>query len=149
MLPSEYSVRLQKGIVGFGPPIPDHIYTVKRLKDELEITSEVRLDGAPKPKEVMRKYIKHDDHAEYLDEIYGILKSPLPTEKPPGSQDIYGMNTSIEWRSDDLQWQNGGPDGCEQGTSEEQPSDKEKEKFKRAVKIVNWLVNDANGQRRL
>jgi hypothetical protein len=30
----------------------------------------------------------------------------LPTEQPPGSEDIYGLDTGISFMSDDFQWQN-------------------------------------------
>ena len=74
-----------------------------------------------------------------MDELYGILKE-LPVELPPGSEDIYGLNTSIMWADDTLQWQNGGPQGCGGGSSEVQATEEQKEKFKRAVAIVDELV---------
>ncbi|KAL0067066.1 hypothetical protein AAF712_005853 [Marasmius tenuissimus] len=145
MPPSEYSLKLQKGIVGgFAPPTPDYIFTVTRPKDhhELNITSAVRPEGTPSLQDAVPKSLKHDDHVQLLDELHGILKS-IPTEKPPGSEDIYGMNTSIAWGSDDLTWYNGGPAGCQQGKSQVQPSEEEKKKFERAVEIVNHLVKEA------
>lgn len=82
-----------------------------------------------------------DDHGNkaLVDELHGILKT-LPTEKPPGSQDIYGLDTSISWGSADLEWQNGGPGGCSHGTSQVQPTEEEKAKFRRAVDIVKELA---------
>ncbi|KAG7085472.1 hypothetical protein E1B28_003033 [Marasmius oreades] len=145
MPPSEYSLRLQKGIIGgFAPPTPDHIFTVTRPKDQnsLNITSAVRPDGSPGLQSAVPKSLKHDDHVALLDELHGILKE-IPTETPPGSQDIYGMNTSIAWGSDDLQWCNGGPAGCSHGTSQVQPTEEHKKKFERAVEIVNHLVKEA------
>jgi hypothetical protein len=53
------------------------------------------------------------------------------------------MDTSIAWGSDDLQWMNGGPQGCGGGKSQKQANDEEKAKFKRAVEIVNHLVGKA------
>lgn len=67
----------------------------------------------------------------------------IPTEYPPGSQDIYGMDTSIAFGSDDLMWMNGGPQGCGNGVSEKQATPEDKAKFKRAVDIVNELVAKA------
>jgi hypothetical protein len=74
-----------------------------------------------------------------VEELYGILKD-IPTEEPKGSEDIYGMDTSIMWGSDDLEWMNGGPAGCVRGSSTVQASEEDKKKFKRAVEIVKELV---------
>jgi hypothetical protein len=79
------------------------------------------------------------DTSDLIDELHGILKS-IPTEQPPGSEDIYGMDTSIAWGSDDLEWVNGGPQGCGGGRSAVQPTEEDKAKYKRAVEIVNTLV---------
>ncbi|TFY54976.1 hypothetical protein EVJ58_g8542 [Rhodofomes roseus] len=72
----------------------------------------------------------------------GILKS-IPTEQPPGSEDIYGLDTSIAFGSDDLMWMNGGPAGCGTGRSTVQATEEDKAKFKRAVKIVQELLEKA------
>lgn len=77
-----------------------------------------------------------------LDELYTILKS-LPVESPPGSEDIYGLDTSIAFGSDDIMWQNGGPQGCGGGHSTVQATAEDKTKFKRAVDIVEKLVGEA------
>jgi hypothetical protein len=77
-----------------------------------------------------------------VDELHSILKE-IPTEDPPGSEDIYKMDTSIAWGSEDLMWVNGGPSGCVRGTSQKQPTIEDERKFKRAVEIVKLLVNDA------
>jgi hypothetical protein len=81
---------------------------------------------------------------ELVDELHGILKR-LPTEQPPGSEDIYGLDTSIFWGSDDLQWMNGGMDGVsgQPGSSSVQASPKQKAEFKRAVEIVDTLVGES------
>jgi len=86
--------------------------------------------------------IDNTETASLVDELHTILKS-LPTESPPGSEDIYGLDTSIAWGSDDLQWMNGGPQGCGGGQSEVQATSDDKKKFKRAVEIVNKLVQSA------
>jgi len=82
-----------------------------------------------------------DDTESLVNELHGILKE-LPTESPPGSEDIYGLDTSIAWGSDDLQWMNGAPDGCGGGTSSIQPTEEQKTKFRRAVEIVTTLVEE-------
>jgi hypothetical protein len=69
------------------------------------------------------------------------LPQELPTEQPPGSEDIYGQDTSIAFGSDDLEWVNGGPAGCGSGVSAVQATEVQKAKFRRAVEIVNHLVS--------
>ncbi|KAF5344970.1 hypothetical protein D9756_010960 [Leucocoprinus leucothites] len=142
MAPSEYSLRLQKGIVGgFAPPTPDAIYTITRPKDhaDINIAGGERPTGTPSLQEFAPKSIPHSDAVTLIDELHGILKD-LPTEQPPGSEDIYGLNTSIAWGSDDLEWFNGGPAGCGGGESSVKATAQQKEKFKRAVEIVEHLV---------
>lgn len=82
----------------------------------------------------------YDD--ELLRELQFILMT-LPTEQPPGSEDIYGMDTSIMWGSDDFQWVN----ACTEGSGEPstvQVTDEQKEKFKRALAIADELVAKGN-----
>lgn len=74
-----------------------------------------------------------------VNELYSILKV-LPMEVPSGSQDIYGLDTSISFKTDKFWWRNGGPQGCGGGGSTVHPTKEQKLKFKRAVAIVNELV---------
>ena len=166
MAPNEFFVRLQKGMMhllalirplrnigyigitgGFAPPTPSEIHALTRSTDRphlLAVDSQYRQDGTPslqstnlEPKTVSLE--GNNEHQGLVDELHGILKT-LPTEKPAGSQDIYGMDTSIAWGSADLEWYNGGPSGCSGGTSTVQATDEEKAKFKRAVEIVRLLA---------
>lgn len=73
-----------------------------------------------------------------VEELQTILKS-IPTEDPPGSEDIYGFNTSILWGSDEFVWRNAGPQGCG-GYSNVRVNDEQKAKFKRALDIADALV---------
>jgi hypothetical protein len=135
------------GIVGgFAPPTPDAIYSIAKsdAQSHLSITAAVRPDGTPSVQEVAPKQVNHgDETSKLVTELESILKK-LPTEQPPGSEDIYGLNTGIFWGSNDLQWANGGPEGCGGGTSSVQATAEEKEKFKRAVDIVKQLVDKAD-----
>lgn len=104
------------------------------------MNSSVRPDGTPSLTDAVSKMIPVDSpHTALIDELQSILKK-IPTESPPGSEDIYGLDTSIAWGSDDLQWCNGGPSGCGGGSSQTQASAEDKNKFKRAVAIVNELI---------
>ncbi|KAG6906391.1 hypothetical protein DXG01_014157 [Tephrocybe rancida] len=143
MPPSEYSLRLQKGIVGgFAPPTPDAIHTITKASGNpsLIVASAIRPEGTRNLQDAAPKSLSAGDHDVLIDELHKILKE-LPTEQPPGSEDIYGLNTSIAWGSDDLEWRNGGPAGCGGGQSFVQPTQEQKEKFKRAVEIIQGLTS--------
>jgi hypothetical protein len=168
MAPAEFFVRLQKGndysnrlwsyfaviwfclqgiTGGFAPPTPSEIHVLTLSPDRpnlLAVDSQYRADGTPtlqsanlEPKMVSLQ--DNEANKTLIDELHGILKT-LPTEKPPGSQDIYGLDTSIAWGSQDLEWYNGGPSGVRGGISEVQPTEEEKTKFKRAVEIIRELA---------
>lgn len=85
------------------------------------------------------KAINESDVNVLVEELYSILKE-LPTEVPGGSEDIYGLDTSILWESDDLVWWNGGPEGCEGAKSSVRPTAEQKTMFKRAVDIVMSML---------
>jgi hypothetical protein len=143
------------GIVGgFAPPTPDAIHTLELDVGEvgitstpgnhpvLKVTSAIRPIGTPDLQGALPKALPvptESDEEKAIHELRDILKE-LPTEQPPGSEDIYGMNTSIAWQSEDLQWFNGGPAGCSGGYSSVKASEEHKAKFKRAITIVNELV---------
>ncbi|KAF8604832.1 hypothetical protein BDV93DRAFT_522156 [Ceratobasidium sp. AG-I] len=146
MPPKEFFVRMQHGITGgFAPPTPSAIHNLVRSSDQpdkLVIQSMVRPEGTPQLNSLGDKHLSIDDHEDLVQELHSILKE-LPTEQPPGSEDIYGLDTSIMWGSDDLEWANGGPSGCGGGQSEVQPTADQKAKFKRAVAIVSELTDKA------
>ncbi|KAF8809433.1 hypothetical protein BYT27DRAFT_7162799 [Phlegmacium glaucopus] len=134
----EYSLRLQTGITGgFAPPTPSAIHTITQPLN----TNFLTIASSVGTQDIAPKHISSEDEhtASLVDELYDILKT-IPTEDPPGSQDIYGLDTSIAWGSEDLQWMNGGPQGCGGGISTVQPTQGDKAKFKRAVEIVIELV---------
>ncbi|KAJ7282608.1 hypothetical protein C8J57DRAFT_1295829 [Mycena rebaudengoi] len=146
MAPSEYYLRLQHGITGgFAPPNPSAVYSLTKPASQpaLLVVSALRPEGTPSLQDAGQKELTPDAaDAALIDELHAILQA-IPTEDPPGSEDIYGMDTSIAWGSDDLQWANGGPQGCSGGTSMVHASDADKAKFRRAVEIVTQLVEKA------
>ncbi|PCH37594.1 hypothetical protein WOLCODRAFT_140954 [Wolfiporia cocos MD-104 SS10] len=147
MAPPEFSLRLQHGITGgFAPPTPSAIYTITATPTQpaLSISSAVRADGTPSLQDGIVTSLAVDEQTRtLLDELHGILTT-IPTEYPPGSEDIYGLDTSIAYGSEDLMWMNGGPQGCGGGVSETQATPEDKAKFKRAVEIVTQLVGKAS-----
>ncbi|EMD37220.1 hypothetical protein CERSUDRAFT_115115 [Gelatoporia subvermispora B] len=147
MPPQEFSLRLQRGIAGgFAPPTPEAIYTITAAASQpvLQVTAAERPHGTPELQDALPKTLSADSHSSALiDELHAILKT-LPTEYPPGSEDIYGLDTSIAFGSADLMWTNGGPSGCGGGSSQTQATDDDKKNFKRAVDIVKELVAKAS-----
>ena len=128
---------------GFAPPQPSAIQTVIRdnSSTSLQISSVKDLQDFRTLSEVQPKSLDLGDLdvTSLVDELHSILKE-LPTERPPGSEDIYGFDIGIAWGSEDLEWANGGPQGCVGGFSEVQATDDQKAKFKRAVEIVDVLA---------
>ncbi|KAL5529776.1 hypothetical protein ACEPAG_5763 [Sanghuangporus baumii] len=149
MPPSEFFLRMQHGITGgFVPPSPSAIHTLSKASEQAHIlvASAVRVDGGRSLSDADPKTLDVSDSSSsemtLVDELHSILKI-IPIESPPGSEDIYGLDTSIAWQSNDIIWMNGGPSGCVRGISRVQPSEEEKAKFKRAVEIVTELVAKA------
>jgi hypothetical protein len=137
-------LRKLSGITGgFAPPTPSAIFTatLPANSTSLRVQSAIREDGTPKLQDLAPKSVDISSAETFalVNQLHDILES-LPTEQPPGSEDIYGLDTSITWGSDDLMWMNGGPEGCGGGKSIVQATDEEKEKFKKAVSIVDELV---------
>lgn len=131
--------RLSSGIVGgFAPPEPTAHKSVTYAAgtNSLQITSS--------SSNLVQKKVEKDGSVDLLvEELQTILKS-LPIEDPPGSEDIYGLNTSIMWGSDELEWRNSGPQGCG-GSSSVQATDEQKAKFQRALEIADALVAKGAG----
>jgi len=144
MVPSQFFIRLQHGIRGgFAPPTPNEVHVITRMSGTpttLLVRSDVRKKGEPELSSLAPKDVQlAGDKEAQIEELHKILKS-LPTEQPPGSQDIYDMDTQIAWGSDDLEWCNGGPQGCGGGESSVQPTEAQKAQFSKAVEIVKGLV---------
>ena len=83
-----------------------------------------------------------DTHGSTVDtlvsELEGILKDiPQSDER---SADLYGLDIGIFFGSDQLEWRNSASEGCDGTTTEDGPSEAEKDKFKRAVEISEELV---------
>ncbi|TFK20988.1 hypothetical protein FA15DRAFT_682267 [Coprinopsis marcescibilis] len=145
--PTEFFLQLQKGIVGgFAPPTIDAVYSLTRSGDSpnhLVVNAAVRPPGTPHVEQsaAPKNLDATNAHTTSLvDELYSILKE-LPLEVPTGSEDIYGLDTSIRFGSASLEWANGGPQSCGGGESKVKATPEQKEKFKRAVAIVHELVD--------
>lgn len=83
--------------------------------------------------------ISASEQSSRIEELEAILKS-LPIENPVGVQDIYGLDTSIAFGNGDLQWMNGGPNGCGTGESDVQPTDEQKAAFQKAIALIKEIV---------
>ncbi|KAG8981509.1 hypothetical protein FRB90_007183 [Tulasnella sp. 427] len=151
--PQQFFVRLQNGIVGgFAPPTPNEVVTLTRSSDDpsnvlVQALSRPSgqpdlVDHGPKSLSVSEFSALSADDPKNVDsriaELEEILKN-LPTESPPGSEDIYGLNIGIMYGSDRLEWANGGPQGCGGGKSTVQATAQEKKQFERAVEIIKGL----------
>ena len=112
-------------------------------KASLDIASQFRPHGTHSLLDPAVKSLPAEDATSLVNELHEILKE-LPTEQPPGSEDIYGLNTSIMWEDKVVKWHNGGPQGCGGGPSMVQATDEHKKKFIRAVAIVDELVGKSN-----
>ncbi|KAK2688036.1 hypothetical protein QWA68_013305 [Fusarium oxysporum] len=135
MAPSEYYIRLQKGIAGgIVPPTPSLIIQIGTGDGDSLQVSITRQSGDEETKTVAAA-----DNDALIDELHGILKE-IPPTSPPGSEDIYGLDTGITWMSNDLEWTNGDSISG-QGKSYVQPSPEEKEKFERAVEIIKEIAD--------
>ncbi|KAH7180370.1 hypothetical protein DER46DRAFT_652540 [Fusarium sp. MPI-SDFR-AT-0072] len=135
MAPSESHIRLQKGITGgFVPPTPSLIIRIGTGDDDSLQVYITRQFGDAETKTVAAA-----DNEALIDELYGILKE-ISMASPPGSEDIYGLDTGIAWVSEDLQWTNG-DNISGQGESSVQPSSEEKRKFERAVDIIQEIAD--------
>ncbi|RGP66715.1 hypothetical protein FSPOR_6455 [Fusarium sporotrichioides] len=139
MAPSEFFIRLQKGITGgFAPPTLSLIISMQVNGDDLQISINRNTVGDMSEESRTVAIVDHEDTIDKLGEIL----HELPTEDPPGSEDIYGLDTGIAWGSEDLEWWNGGPNGVGGGQSSVQPTPEQKNKFKRAVEIVYKIAGE-------
>lgn len=128
------------GIVGgFAPREPTAVKSVAYTPD----TNILQISSSPSADFTSATVQKDGSVDELVNELKSILKK-LPTENPPGSEDIYGMDTSIMWGSDDLEWTNTCGQGCG-GHSSVQATDEEKAKFKKALEIADKLVAKGKG----
>ncbi|KAI9278033.1 hypothetical protein BY458DRAFT_503580 [Sporodiniella umbellata] len=131
-----YQIVLREGITGgFVGPV---------------IKQAVEIKGDHTGASVMHSTLKPDSKADYntlagdapakdITQLVELLRgqlSELPTEKPIGSQDIYGQDISLTFLSEDFQWSNGGPEGCSQGESSVQATQEQKDRFKELVSLV-------------
>ncbi|GAO46149.1 hypothetical protein G7K_0387-t2 [Saitoella complicata NRRL Y-17804] len=160
---TQFYIRLQEGICGGIKPATPRLL--------LEITSPG--EGAPSIKSSERKQgtkvFKEQSAEVSAEQINGLASelkevlAGLPTEKPRGAEDIYGLDTSIFFGSDELEWRNGGPEGfsfpyplvdvrakeCETGCtpglyeSDIQPTAAQKAKFKDLVEKIKAIASSS------
>jgi len=142
-VPDQFHLRVVHGIVGgFAPPAPAAVKSVTYSAETKNLQIQVTSPSSPSS-DLTALAVKKDESVDTLvEELQSILKT-LPTEDPPGSEDIYGFDTSIMWGSDSFVWNNAGAQGCG-GSSQVQATKEQKAKFKRALEIADNLVAKGN-----
>ncbi|ORY91315.1 hypothetical protein BCR43DRAFT_498887 [Syncephalastrum racemosum] len=137
-----YNLRLIEGITGgFAPPTMRASIMIAKEGDQAASIEQHNLKPHTSNDYVStRGIISDEDLAQQMRDIEAVLKG-LPVESPSGSEDIYGLDTSIAFLSDDLQWMNGGPGGCAQGHGESavQATEEQKNAFASIVDKVKSL----------
>ena len=129
-----------------GASPPNAMFAVMGAPDSLQINAEV---GSANVNSAQN--IKLDDSnttrvKELVDELHKTLKD-LPVEEPKGVQDIYGLGIGIQFglgqpgESGSFEWENGGANsgGCD-GYSNVQPTDAQKQQFKKAVELAAQIA---------
>ncbi|KAG8802822.1 hypothetical protein FRC17_006332 [Serendipita sp. 399] len=144
----QFYIRLTHGITGgIVPPNPTSVQTLtSSLADGQSSVLFQRTTRKPEERSLpdeptTQATLPSSTHSkvdDLIEELEGILKE-LPTEQPPGSKDIYGLDIGLMYGSDNVEWMNGGPAGCGGGWSDTEVTDKQIEQFKRAVAIVEEL----------
>jgi len=105
----------------------------------MNVASQQKPPGSHDLQPLPTKTLSVHAHNEQIDQIYNILKG-LPVEEPPGSEDIYGLDTGVTWMGDRLEWSNGGPEGCGSDFSDVQVGKEEKDRFQKVVKLILEIV---------
>lgn len=156
---SEYWPKLVGIAGGFAPPNPTSVQqitsslndggtssillqTTTRDPDQRRLPDEPTAQSTFKHDAVVDNATKEkvgDRVSKLVGELEAILRK-LPMESPPGSKDIYGMDIGLTFGSDNVEWMNGGPQGCGGGVSDVEATDAEREEFKKALAIVDELV---------
>jgi hypothetical protein len=92
-----HALVLNAGIVGgFAPPTPNatHSITKESSSDDLVISSALREEHQPGLESQPEQPTSAAEVSGLVDELHAILMD-LPTEQPPASEDIYGLDVAI------------------------------------------------------
>ncbi len=129
-------VVLTEGIVGgFVPP---------DVSERILIREVIAEDGAAtywiwtmrRPRSFFKGHLSKGSFDALMSEVEALGIWGLPMEKPEGSEDIYGMDTSIDLSIGKRSWRNGAPGGCIHGESEVQASEDQKRRFGDILHLV-------------
>ncbi|RCI05863.1 hypothetical protein CU098_008256 [Rhizopus stolonifer] len=102
-----FGVMLVEGIVGgFAPPTPKKIIQIQNLDEGATITQQTLVPESGNDYHMQSANVSTEELASIGEKIKQTLKD-LPTEHPPGSEDIYGLDIAIRFASDDFEWING------------------------------------------
>jgi hypothetical protein len=126
-----HALVLNAGIVGgFALPTLNatHSTTKESSSDDLVISSALRGEHQSGLESQPEQQKSAAEVSGLVDELHAILMD-LPTEQPPGSEDIYGLDVAIALGSDNFMWWNGEQSGCGGGESLVQATEREKASF--------------------
>ncbi|CEG69077.1 hypothetical protein RMATCC62417_05218 [Rhizopus microsporus] len=134
-----FQIVLREGIRGgFVGPTTRYAVQIQGDKSGATVTQSTLKPDSRTDYNTMAGGASFEDLANLVQTLKDQL-SKLPTEQPPGSEDIYDLDTSIIFACDDFEWCNGGPGGCAQGQSSVQATEEQKEKFKELVELLKGV----------
>lgn len=115
---------------GFAPANPRHVIEIQG-DDEDKASIRVSKLISKHDYEVHEGVLQSSDIRGILSDVQSLRS--LPTEEPPSSQDIYGLDTAISVETKDFSWRNGGPEGCVHGESQVSANAEHKTQFKKVA----------------
>ncbi|RCH99413.1 hypothetical protein CU097_010172 [Rhizopus azygosporus] len=131
-----FQIVLREGIRGgFVGPTTRYAVQIQGDKSGATVTQSTLKPDSRTDYNTMAGGASFEDLANLVQTLKDQL-SKLPTEQPPGSEDIYDLDTSIIFACDDFEWCNG---GCAQGQSSVQATEEQKEKFKELVELLKGV----------
>ncbi|KAI9255727.1 hypothetical protein BDA99DRAFT_517494 [Phascolomyces articulosus] len=138
MTGSQFQLILREGITGgFAGPTVKKVIEIKGDSSSGATLLHANLQPGTKADYVTQTgSVSTEQLTTLLSTVKEQLQS-LPTEDPIGSEDIYGLDTSILFFADGFQWGNGGPEGCTGGESTKQATPEQKQIFATLVELIS------------
>ncbi|KAI8149526.1 hypothetical protein BJV82DRAFT_662822 [Fennellomyces sp. T-0311] len=138
MTGTEFQLILREGITGgFAPPTVRKHIEIKGDSASGATLLHANLQPGSKTDYVTQTGAVSTEQIFILLQTVKAQLQELPTEDPVGSEDIYGLDTSILFYADGFQWGNGGREGCVGGESTRQATDEQKQTFAALVELIS------------